>query len=48
MNIAVDARTLETQTRQGVPGPARPPSPAHVIRDDAEALAVAHLSLIHI
>lgn len=42
MNIAVDARTLETRTRQGVPGPARPPSPAHVIRDDAEALAVAH------
>ena len=42
MNIAVDARTLETPPRQGVPGPARPPVPAHVIRDDAEALAVAH------
>jgi SfnB family sulfur acquisition oxidoreductase len=42
MNIAVDARALETQPRQGVPGPARSPSPAHVIRDDAEALAIAH------
>lgn len=41
MNIAVDARALETQPRQGVPGPAKLPSPAHVIRDDAEALAVA-------
>ncbi|MGH1574551.1 SfnB family sulfur acquisition oxidoreductase [Methylobacterium sp. P31] len=41
MNIAVDARVLETPHRQGAPGPARPPSPAHVIRDDAEALAVA-------
>ena len=40
MNIAVDARTLEPQ-RPGAPGPARPPSPAHVIRDDSEALAVA-------
>ncbi|MFD1331460.1 SfnB family sulfur acquisition oxidoreductase [Methylopila musalis] len=26
---------------QGVPGPARPSAPAHVIRDDAEAIAVA-------
>ena len=42
MNIAVDARALETQPRQGVPGPARSPSPAYVIRDDAEALAIAH------
>ena len=40
MNIAVAAaQTLGTRT--GVPGPARPASPAHVIRDDAEALAVA-------
>ncbi|MGU3542017.1 SfnB family sulfur acquisition oxidoreductase [Methylobacterium sp. A52T] len=42
MNIAVDARTLEPEHHPGAPGPARPPSPAHVIRDDAEALAVAH------
>jgi SfnB family sulfur acquisition oxidoreductase len=42
MNIAVDARALESQPRQGVPGPARSPSPAHVIRDDTEALAIAH------
>jgi SfnB family sulfur acquisition oxidoreductase len=42
MNIAVDARTLEPEHRPGAPGPARPPSPTHVIRDDAEALAVAH------
>lgn len=41
MNIAVDARTLEPERPQGVPGPARPPSPAHVIQDDDEALAVA-------
>ncbi|MGU3665694.1 SfnB family sulfur acquisition oxidoreductase [Methylobacterium sp. A49B] len=41
MNIAVDARTLEPERRQGVPGPARPPSAAHVIQDDDEALAVA-------
>ncbi|MFB0489761.1 SfnB family sulfur acquisition oxidoreductase [Methylobacterium sp. OAE515] len=40
MNIAVDARTLEPQ-RPGAPGPARPPSPAHVIRVDSEALAIA-------
>ena len=42
MNIAVDARTLAPVSPQGAPGPARPSSPAHVIRDDAEALAVAH------
>ena len=42
MNIAVDARALEPERRPGAPGPARPPSPAHVIRDDAEALAAAH------
>ncbi|MHB2209496.1 SfnB family sulfur acquisition oxidoreductase [Methylobacterium sp. CM6257] len=41
MNITVDARTLEAPQSQGAPGPTRPPSPAHVIRDDAEALAVA-------
>lgn len=41
MNIAVDARTLEPQPRPGVPGPARPPTPAHIIRDEAEALVVA-------
>jgi SfnB family sulfur acquisition oxidoreductase len=41
MTIAVDARALEAQQHRGAPGPARPPSPAHVIRDDAEALAVA-------
>ena len=29
-------------TPQGVPGPARPAEPAHVIRDDAEAIRVAH------
>ena len=42
MNIAVDARTLDTQPSQAVLGPARSASPAHVIRDDAEALAIAH------
>jgi len=42
MNIAVDARTLDPQPSQAVLGPARSPSPAHVIRDDAEALAIAH------
>ena len=42
MNLAVDARTLEPERRQGAPGPARPPAPAHVIGDDTEALAVAH------
>lgn len=41
MNIAVDARTLEPQPSPGTPGPARPPAPAQVIRDDSEALAVA-------
>ncbi len=43
MNIAVSASTLQqTGTPQGVPGPARPRAPAHVIRDDAEAIRVAH------
>jgi SfnB family sulfur acquisition oxidoreductase len=42
MTIAVDTRTLGPEGRRGVPGPARPPSPAHIIGDDAEALAVAH------
>ncbi|KST61265.1 SfnB family sulfur acquisition oxidoreductase [Methylobacterium sp. GXS13] len=42
MNIAVDARTLDPQPSQAVLGPARSPSPAHVIRDDAGALAIAH------
>jgi SfnB family sulfur acquisition oxidoreductase len=41
MNIAVDARTLAPQGGQGVPGPARASVPAHIIRDDAEALSVA-------
>ena len=41
MNIAVDARLHGSGNGLGVPGPARPPAPAHVIRDDAEALAVA-------
>lgn len=43
MNIAVSASTLQqTGTPQGVAGPARPGTPAHVIRDDAEAIRVAH------
>ena len=41
MNIAVSAQALEPgQTPEGVPGPARPSEPAHVIRDDAEAIRV--------
>ena len=43
MNIAVDAGTLQaSRSPQGTPGPIRPREPAHVIRDDAEALRVAH------
>ncbi|GJE10428.1 MULTISPECIES: SfnB family sulfur acquisition oxidoreductase [Methylobacterium] len=42
MNVAVDARTLAPENPRGTPGPTRSPVPAHVIRDDAEALAVAH------
>jgi SfnB family sulfur acquisition oxidoreductase len=41
MNVAVDARALGHPRHHGSPGPARPPSPAHVICDDAEAIAVA-------
>lgn len=40
MTIAVQPQALETG-QAGVPGPARPSSPAHVIRDDTEALIVA-------
>ncbi|TXM76705.1 SfnB family sulfur acquisition oxidoreductase [Methylobacterium sp. WL103] len=43
MNIAVDTRSLAgTAPAQGAPGPVRPAEPAHVIRDDAEAIRVAH------
>ncbi|GJE75749.1 SfnB family sulfur acquisition oxidoreductase [Methylorubrum suomiense] len=43
MTIAVSPTTAETGSRpQGTPGPARPQEPAHVIRDDAEAIRVAH------
>jgi len=43
MNIAVDAGTLQaSRSPQGTPGPIRPREPAHVIRDDSEALRVAH------
>ncbi|SDM70086.1 sulfur acquisition oxidoreductase, SfnB family [Methylobacterium phyllostachyos] len=41
MNIAVDARTLEPQGARGVPGPQRPPTQAHVIGGDSEALDIA-------
>ncbi|MCJ2132821.1 SfnB family sulfur acquisition oxidoreductase [Methylobacterium sp. J-026] len=41
MTIAVDARTLEPHGARGAPGPVRPPAPAHVIRGETEALAVA-------
>ncbi|MDP4023467.1 SfnB family sulfur acquisition oxidoreductase [Methylobacterium sp. NEAU 140] len=43
MNIAIDRSTLDAAAPQprGVPGPPRPGSPAHVIRDDAEAIRVA-------
>ncbi|GJD36931.1 SfnB family sulfur acquisition oxidoreductase [Methylobacterium aerolatum] len=40
MTIAVDVKSLAAG-KAGVPGPARPGEPAHVIRDDAEAIAVA-------
>ncbi|MBO1019295.1 SfnB family sulfur acquisition oxidoreductase [Methylobacterium sp. SD274] len=40
MNIAVSAQSLETA--RGAPPVPRPASPAHVIRDDAEAIRVAH------
>ncbi|WP_342148242.1 SfnB family sulfur acquisition oxidoreductase [Methylorubrum sp. SB2] len=43
MTIAVSPTTAEAGSRpQGVPGPARPQSPAHVIRDDSEAIRIAH------
>ncbi|UMY16617.1 SfnB family sulfur acquisition oxidoreductase [Methylobacterium organophilum] len=43
MNIAVNPSTIEAGHKpQGVPGPVRPDRPAHVIRDDAEAIRVAH------
>ena len=40
MTIAVDVQALGTSAG-GVPGPVKPESPAHVIRDEAEAVAVA-------
>ncbi len=40
MTIAIDVQALEARAG-GVPGPARPATPAHVIRDDAEAIAIA-------
>lgn len=40
MNIAVSAQSLETA--RGAPPVPRPTAPAHVIRDDAEAIRVAH------
>ena len=43
MTVAVSPTTAESGSRpQGAPGPARPDRPAHVIRDDAEAIRVAH------
>ena len=43
MTIAVSPTTAEAGSRpQGVPGPARPKEPAHVVRDDAEAIRIAH------
>ena len=40
MNIAVPPHALPgTGVRRGVPGPARPSEAAHVIRNDAEAIA---------
>ncbi|KQT77775.1 SfnB family sulfur acquisition oxidoreductase [Methylobacterium sp. Leaf466] len=39
MNIAVNAKAL--QTGQGSPAVPRPDGPAHVIRDDAEAIRIA-------
>jgi SfnB family sulfur acquisition oxidoreductase len=40
MTIAIDVKALAAG-KAGVPGPVRPAEPAHVIRDDAEAIAVA-------
>ncbi|MFC6788245.1 SfnB family sulfur acquisition oxidoreductase [Methylobacterium komagatae] len=40
MTIAVDVQALGASAG-GVPGPVKPEAPAHVIRDDAEAIAVA-------
>ncbi|TXM67776.1 SfnB family sulfur acquisition oxidoreductase [Methylobacterium sp. WL69] len=43
MNIAISAGAIEAnRVPQGVPGPDKLPEPAHIIRDDAEALRVAH------
>ena len=43
MNIAVSTQALSgTASSRGVPGPARPSEAAHIIRDDAEAIRVAH------
>jgi SfnB family sulfur acquisition oxidoreductase len=43
MTIAVSPTTAKAGSRpQGVPGPARPGKRAHVIRDDAEAIQIAH------
>lgn len=43
MTIAVSPTTAEAGSRpQGVPGPARPGERAHIIRDDAEAIQIAH------
>ncbi|NEU12863.1 SfnB family sulfur acquisition oxidoreductase [Methylobacterium sp. BTF04] len=43
MNIAVSASALETyRVPKGAPGPVQIPEPAHIIRDDAEAIRVAH------
>ena len=44
MNIAVSASAIEAnRVPQGVPGPEKPSEPAHIVRDDAEALRVAHV-----
>ncbi len=42
MNIAVNPSHIADLASQGAPGPVRPAEPAHVIRDDAEAIRVAH------
>ncbi|MDB5648187.1 MAG: caiA, partial [Methylobacterium sp.] len=42
MNIAVSAQVLEShRLPEGAPGPVRSSEPAHIIRDDAEALRIA-------
>lgn len=42
MNIAISAGAREAfRVPTGAPGPVRPPEPAHIVRDDAEALAIA-------